>query len=131
MQAYIIILCLAMDHPELVDGLVKELEKMLPYWKNIRAPVYYVQGANDDIVDTANAGFAREQLINVPSLEIKFLNGRKHLLARYEWAAIKQGILDVYERLQKEIVSSQWSVSQKETIFYFQIGTFSHFPQSA
>ena len=120
-----------MDHPELVDGLVNELEKMLPYWKNIRAPVYYVQGANDDIVDTANAGFAREQLINVPSLEIKFLNGRKHLLARYEWAAIKQGILDVYERLQKEIVSSQWSVSQKETIFYFQIGTFSHFPQSA
>ncbi len=133
---------LAMDHPELVDGLVltgpaigpgretyfaitpvienwsirwfiprifrsantekvhhkEELEKMLPYWKNIRVPVYYLQGANDDIVDTSNASFAKEQLVNVPSLEIKFLNGRKHLLARYEWQAIRQAILDVYNK---------------------------------
>ena len=80
----------------------KELEKMLPYWKNIRVPVYYLQGANDDIVDTSNAGFARKQLINVPSLEIKFLNGRKHLLAQYEWQAIKQAILDVYEKTAKK-----------------------------
>lgn len=80
----------------------KELEKMLPYWKNIRVPVYYLQGDKDDIVDTSNAGFARKQLINVPSLEIKFLNGRKHLLARYEWQAIKQAILDVYEKVSKE-----------------------------
>ncbi|HEV7782164.1 MAG TPA: alpha/beta hydrolase [Chitinophagaceae bacterium] len=120
---------IAMDHPELVDGLVltgpaiapgretyfgitpviehwslrwfipriirspntekvhhkKELEKMLPYWKNIRVPVYYLQGANDDIVDTSNAGFAREQLVNVPSLEIKFLPNRAHRLAQFEW----------------------------------------------
>lgn len=137
---------LAMDHPELVDGLVltgpaigpgretyfwftsvvehwsirwfiprifrsantekvhhkEELEKMLPYWKNIRVPVYYLQGANDDIVDTSNAGFARQQLINAPSLEIKFLPGRKHLLAQYEWPAIKQGILDIYEKARKK-----------------------------
>jgi len=76
----------------------EELEKMLPYWKNIRVPVYYLQGAKDDIVDTSNASFAKEQLINVPSLEIKFLPGRKHLLARYEWPAIKQAILNVYEK---------------------------------
>jgi pimeloyl-ACP methyl ester carboxylesterase len=75
---------------------------MLPYWKNIRVPVYYLQGDKDDIVDTSNAGFARKHLINVPSLEIKFLNGRKHLLARYEWQAIKQAILDVYEKVPKE-----------------------------
>jgi pimeloyl-ACP methyl ester carboxylesterase len=136
---------LAMDHPELVDGLVltgpaigpgretyfgitpviehwsvrwfiprifrsantekvhhkKELEKMLPYWKNIRVPVYYLQGENDDIVDTSNASFAREQLVNVPSLEIKFLKGRKHLLARYEWQTIKQAILDTYKKAKK------------------------------
>ncbi|MEP7373803.1 MAG: alpha/beta hydrolase [Chitinophagaceae bacterium] len=137
---------LAMDHPELVDGLVltgpaiapgretyfgitpiiehwsirwfiprifrsantekvhhrEELEKMLPYWKNIRVPVYYLQGADDDIVDTSNAGFAREHLINTPSLEIKFLKGRKHLLAQYEWPAIKQAILDVYDKMKKK-----------------------------
>lgn len=136
---------LAIDYPELVDGLVltgpaigpgmetyfgitpiienwsirwfiprifrsantekihhkKELEKMLPYWKTIRVPVYYLQGADDDIVDTSNAGFARKQLVNVPSLEIKFLNGRKHLLARYEWGAIRQAILDTYEKTRQ------------------------------
>jgi pimeloyl-ACP methyl ester carboxylesterase len=132
---------LAMDHPQLVDGLVltgpaigpgretyfgitpfiehwsirwfiprifrsantekihhkAELEAMIPLWKNIRVPVYYLQGAEDDIVDTSNASFAREHLVNVPSLEIKFLNGRKHLLARYEWKAIREAILRVYE----------------------------------
>jgi uncharacterized protein len=137
---------LAMDHPELVDGLVltgpaigpgretyfgitpfiehwsvrwfiprifrsantekvhhkEELEKMLPYWKNVRVPVYYLQGADDDIVDTSNAGFAKEQLINVPSLQIKFLKGRNHLLAQYEWQAIKQAILDVYDKVAKK-----------------------------
>ena len=136
---------LAMDHPDLVDGLVltgpaiapgretyfgitpfiehwsvrwfiprifrsantekvhhkAELEKMLPYWKNIRVPVYYLQGANDDIVDTTNAGFAREQLVNAPSLEIKFLKGRKHLLAQYEWPAIRNAILNVYDHTIK------------------------------
>jgi pimeloyl-ACP methyl ester carboxylesterase len=141
---------LAMDFPELVDGLVltgpaiapgretyfaitpfiehwsvrwfvprifrsantekvhhkKELEKMLPYWKNIRVPVYYLQGANDDIVDTTNAGFAKEQLVNVSSLEIKFLEGRKHLLAQYEWPAIRNAILDVYDKTSK-IASEQ------------------------
>ena len=80
----------------------EELEKMLPYWKNIRVPVYYLQGADDDIVDTSNASFAREQLINAPSLEIKFINGRKHLLARYEWNAIKEAILDVYNKTAKK-----------------------------
>ncbi len=136
---------LAMDYPELVDGLVltgpaigpgretyfgitpfiehwsvrwfiprifrsantekvhhkEELEKMLPYWKNIRVPVSYLQGADDDIVDTSNAGFAREHLVNVPSLDIKFLKGRKHLLAQYEWLAIRQAILDVYDKIKK------------------------------
>lgn len=137
---------IAMDHPELVDGLVltgpaiapgretyfgitpviehwslrwfipriirspntekvhhkKELEKMLPYWKNIRVPVYYLQGSDDDIVDTSNAGFAREQLVNVPSLEIKFLPNRAHRLAQFEWGAIREAILNIYGKVKKE-----------------------------
>lgn len=136
---------LAMDHPELVDGLVltgpalgpgrekyfgitpllehwsvrwfvprifrsantekyyhkRELEQMLPYWKNIRVPVYYLQGMEDNIVDTSNASFAREHLVNVPELEIKFLPGRKHMLARYEWQEIKKAILWVNERVKR------------------------------
>lgn len=136
---------LAMDHPELVDGLVltgpslapgketyfwftyiienaairwfiprlfksantekvhhkEELEKMLPYWKNIRVPVIYMQGENDEIIDTANAGFARQQLVNVPYLDIKFMKNREHRLAQYEWPAIRESIMKVYS-LAKE-----------------------------
>jgi pimeloyl-ACP methyl ester carboxylesterase len=136
---------LAMDHPELVDGLVlpgpslapgkeayfwftqiienpgirwfiprmfrsantekvhhkKELEKMLPYWKNIRVPVMYMQGAHDDIVDTSNASFAREQLINAPYLNIHFFPDRAHRLAQYEWPTIRTSILQVYDLLRK------------------------------
>jgi len=136
---------MAMDHPELVDGLVltgpslgpgrekyfwfthiiehwsirwfmprlfrsantekvhhkKELEKMLPFWKNIRVPVIYLQGENDDIVDTTNASFAREQLVNVSSLEIRWMKGRFHRLAQFEWPSIRQAILDVYEKVKK------------------------------
>lgn len=140
---------IAMDYPELVDGLVltgpalapgretffgitpviehwslrwfmpriirspntekmhhkKELEKMLPYWKNIRVPVYYLQGAEDDIVDTSNASFAREQMINVPSLEIQFLPNRAHRLAQFEWGAIKNAILNIYEKARLRVDS--------------------------
>jgi pimeloyl-ACP methyl ester carboxylesterase len=136
---------LAMDHPELVDGLVltgpslapgkekyfwftniiehwsirwfiprlfrsantekvhhkKELEKMLPYWKNIHVPVAYLQGEGDDIIDTSNASFARKQLINVPWLDIHFIKNRFHRLAQFEWPAIRESILKVYGQVKK------------------------------
>jgi pimeloyl-ACP methyl ester carboxylesterase len=136
---------LAMDHPDLVDGLVltgpslgpgretyfwftyiiehwsirwcmprlfrsantekvyhkEELEKMLPYWKDIRVPVAYLQGENDEIVDTSNAGFAREQLVNAPYLGIRFIKDRGHRLAQFEWPEIRQSILDVYGKVRE------------------------------
>ncbi len=135
---------LAMDHPDLVDGLVltgpaiapgqekyfwftriiehwsirwfiprlfrsantekvhhkKELEKMLPYWKNIRVPVAYLQGEKDEIVDTSNASFARQQLTNVPYLNIKLIKDRYHRLAQFEWPSIREAILNVYSRVK-------------------------------
>jgi uncharacterized protein len=137
---------MAMDYPELVDGLVltgpslgpglekmywftpiienwsirwfiprifrsantekmhhrKELEKMLPYWKNIRIPVIYMQGEKDDLIDTTNAGFARTHLVNAPYLDIRFLKNRYHRLAQFEWPAIRQAILDIYNEVRKE-----------------------------
>lgn len=133
---------MAMDYPDLVDGLVltgpslgpglekmfwftpaiehwslrwfiprifksantekvhhkEELEKMLPYWKNITVPVVYLQGIKDNIVDTSNAGFARKHLINVPYLDIQFLEGREHRLAQFEWPTIRDGIMRVFQR---------------------------------
>jgi pimeloyl-ACP methyl ester carboxylesterase len=136
---------LAMDHPELVDGLVitgpaiapgrekvfwfapiiehpairwfiprmfksanteklhhkEELEKMLPYWKNIRVPVMYLQGAKDNLIDTSNASFAKEKLVNAPYLNIYFFPNRYHYLAQYEWPTIKDRTMQEYEMLRK------------------------------
>ncbi|MET0462862.1 MAG: alpha/beta hydrolase [Chitinophagaceae bacterium] len=137
---------LAMDHPDLVDGLVltgpslgpglekiywfspivehwsirwfiprifrsantekmhhtEELEKMLPYWKDIRIPVIYMQGEKDELIDTANAGFARQQLVNAPYLDIRFIKGREHRLAQFEWPAIRGSIMEVYEMIKRD-----------------------------
>lgn len=136
---------LAMDHPELVDGLVltgpaigpgrekvfwfapiienpairwfiprmfrsanteklhhkEELEKMLPYWKNIRVPVMYLQGAKDNLIDTTNASFAREHLVNAPYLDIYFFPNRHHYLAQYEWPTIRERIMRLYAIIKK------------------------------
>jgi pimeloyl-ACP methyl ester carboxylesterase len=80
----------------------KELEKMLPYWKDIRVPVVYIQGENDDIVDTTNASFAREQLVNAPYLDIQFIKERYHRLAQFEWQTIREGIMKVYGRVKSQ-----------------------------
>lgn len=135
---------IAVDHPELVDGLVltgpaigpglekyfwftypiespmirwfiprmfrsantekvhhkEELEKLLPRWKDIRVPVAYLQGENDELVDTANAGFARKHLVNVPYLDIQFIKNRGHRLAQFEWPKFKEAILKVYGKIK-------------------------------
>ena len=80
----------------------EELEQMLPLWKNIRVPVVYIQGENDDIVDTTNASFAREHLVNAPYLDIQFVKQRFHRLAQFEWPTIRNGILKVYGIIQQK-----------------------------
>jgi pimeloyl-ACP methyl ester carboxylesterase len=136
---------LAMDHPQLVDGLIitgpaigpgrekvfwfapiiehpairwfiprmfrsanteklhhkEQLEKMLPFWKNIRVPVMYMQGAKDKLIDTSNASFARQQLVNAPYLSIYFFPNRGHYLAQYEWPTIKDRIMKMYDMVNK------------------------------
>lgn len=78
-----------------------ELEKMLPLWQNIRVPVVYVQGENDDIVDTSNAGFARRQLVNVPFLDVRFVKERYHRLAQFEWPTIRESIMKVHAMVSR------------------------------
>jgi pimeloyl-ACP methyl ester carboxylesterase len=42
--------------------LKKELEKMLPLWKNITVPVVFIQGGKDKLVPKENLDFARKVL---------------------------------------------------------------------
>ena len=132
---------LAMDYPELVDGLVlvapplgpgrermfwftylvesplvtwvvprmlvsanrekvhhyEELSKMLPLWPHIHVPVIYLQGAEDELVFTSNAAFARTHLVNAASLDIRMIPGRGHLIAFKEKDRIAAAIREMLD----------------------------------
>jgi pimeloyl-ACP methyl ester carboxylesterase len=79
----------------------KELEKMLPLWKNVRIPVMYIQGEKDELIDTANASFAREHLVNAPYLSIQFVKDQPHFIAFSAQPLIKQKIFQMEALLQK------------------------------
>ncbi|HEX3167859.1 MAG TPA: alpha/beta hydrolase [Chitinophagaceae bacterium] len=75
-----------------------ELSKMLPYWKNIRVPVMYIQGEKDKMIYTTNAGFVRKNLLNVPSLEVNFIKGQKHVIDKKENPFIIKKILELFKQ---------------------------------
>ena len=77
-----------------------ELTKMLPYWKNIRIPVMYMQGEKDELIDTANASFARTHMVNVPYLYIHFFKGKPHFIPFSEHQFIEQKIFDMLNIVQ-------------------------------
>jgi pimeloyl-ACP methyl ester carboxylesterase len=76
-----------------------ELTKMLPLWGRIHVPVIYMQGQEDGLVDTSNATFAREHLINAPSLDIQMLPGRGHLIAFAEKNRVEKAILTMLDKV--------------------------------
>jgi uncharacterized protein len=79
----------------------EELTKMLPLWGKIHVPVIYLQGREDGLVDTTNASFAREHITNAPSLDIRMIPGRGHLIAFAEKDRVDKAIvemLDICER---------------------------------
>ncbi len=78
-----------------------ELEAMLKGWPRIKVPVMYLQGAEDGLVYTSNAVFARAHLVNVPSLNIEFIPGRGHLIAFSEKKKIRDDILAMLLRVKQ------------------------------
>lgn len=81
----------------------EELTKMLPLWKNIRIPVIYMQGAEDGLVYTTNADFARKHFTNVPYLNIEMIKNRGHLLAFVEKDKIRDAIVQMIDLANKNI----------------------------
>lgn len=51
---------------EEILALKKELQKMMPLWKNITHPVSVIQGGRDNLVPAGNASFAKSMLKNAP-----------------------------------------------------------------
>lgn len=79
----------------------KELAAMLPLWPRIKVPVHYLQGANDELVYTSNAIFAKEKMVNVPFLSIDLIPGRGHLIAFNERERIRNSILQMLTRAKQ------------------------------
>jgi pimeloyl-ACP methyl ester carboxylesterase len=73
------------------------LEAMLPHWKNVRIPVAYIQGDQDELVDTTNAGFARQHLVNAPYLNIEFLKNEPHFIAFSARPSVRNRIIDILQ----------------------------------
>jgi pimeloyl-ACP methyl ester carboxylesterase len=80
----------------------EELTKMLPLWDRIHVPVIYLQGQEDELVDTSNESFAREHLKNVPSLDIRMIPGRGHLIAFAEKDRIEKAILELLDTCERK-----------------------------
>ena len=77
-----------------------ELEKMLPHWSNIKVPVVYMQGAQDELIYTSNAAFARQHLANSSSLQVKMLPGLGHLIAFKAQATILKAMQDLLPKAE-------------------------------
>ncbi|MEM9325448.1 MAG: alpha/beta hydrolase [Bacteroidota bacterium] len=67
-----------------------ELEKMLPFWEQVRAAVTILHGDEDGLIHPDNAYFARDQLVNAASVRLEMVRGSGHDLA---WTA-RELILD-------------------------------------
>ncbi len=78
----------------------EELTRMLPLWDRIHVPVIYLQGQEDELVDTTNASFARQHLTKVPSLDIRMIPGRGHLIAFAEKDKIEKAILEMLDKCE-------------------------------
>ena len=86
----------------IICPVVFERTKMLPLWGRIHVPVIYMQGAEDGLVDTSNASFAKEHLTNVPYLDIRMIPGRGHLIAFAEKDRIEKAILEMLDRCERK-----------------------------
>ena len=97
----------------------QELEKMLPYWKNIKVPVIYLQGKEDGLIYPTNAVFARQKLVNASCLDIYMIPGRGHLIAFLEIKRITKAILEMIQLSKRYYLVKQASDKQSVTGLQF------------
>ncbi|MCU0404130.1 MAG: alpha/beta hydrolase [Chitinophagaceae bacterium] len=72
-----------------------ELMKMKNRWDEIKVPVIYFQGKNDDLIYTTNALFAKKRITGSQSLSIRMIPNRGHLLVFDEEKRIKSALYEM------------------------------------
>ncbi len=90
-----------------------ELNKMLPYWQNIRVPVMYMQGEKDHLIDTSNAGFAKMHLINAPYLYVHFLKVNLTSFHSQSMILLRRKFLKCWPSFSKAMIKSLHSIQNK------------------
>jgi pimeloyl-ACP methyl ester carboxylesterase len=82
---------------EEIYQLKPELQKMLPYWKDVTCPVVVIQGKADSLVDPGNADFARKMLINAP-VDFVLVEGMDHFVPWSHPGLIRDAVLQLLDR---------------------------------
>jgi pimeloyl-ACP methyl ester carboxylesterase len=72
-----------------------ELRKMKNRWHELKVPVLYLQGKNDDLVYTSNAVFAKQKITQSQYLSIQMIPNRGHLLIFDEAKKIKADVMEM------------------------------------
>lgn len=84
-----------------------ELLKMKNRWDEIKVPVIYFQGKNDDLIYTSNALFAKNNITGSKSLSIRMIPDRGHLLVYDEAKRIKTAIVEMLGLSEKYYVENR------------------------
>lgn len=93
-----------------------ELAKMVGRWSEIKIPVHYYQGTNDDLIYTSNAVFAKNNITKSEVLAIRMIPNRGHLLVYSEETLLRKGMFEMIELSKKyyaskQIQQSNWQAS--------------------
>lgn len=73
----------------------KEMELMLPKWKNLCTPTYVLVGEDDAVADTANYSFAKKHITNCPAVFIKLKN-TGHQITRQHPEVVRELLLQEF-----------------------------------
>jgi pimeloyl-ACP methyl ester carboxylesterase len=77
-----------------IKHLESELEKMMPLWTSVHAPVHVIHAQNDQLVDVRNVDFCRRMLTNT-SLRVTLLEKGDHFILWTRTDVVRQAILDL------------------------------------
>jgi pimeloyl-ACP methyl ester carboxylesterase len=81
---------------EEIYHLKPELQKLLPYWKDVRCPVIVIQGQKDSLVPKENADFAKKMLVNAP-VEFVLVDSMDHFVPWSNPELIHDAIIKLIE----------------------------------
>lgn len=91
-----------------------QLKIMQKRWREIKVPVIYFQGKNDDLIYTSNAVFAKKYITKSEKLSIRMIPNRGHLLVYDEAKRIKSAMLEMMQLSERYYTAHRSEQSEYE-----------------